>query len=45
MRIGLQDDLQLIEAVELRREAVLDGFDAEGDGEVSLADPRWPLDQ
>lgn len=45
MRVGLQGDLQFIEAVELGREPVFDGLHAQGDRQVSSAHARKALDQ
>ena len=44
-RVGSQQVQQFIEAVVLHGEALLDGLDAEADGQVRFTDTRWPLDE
>src|SRR5690348_17260098 len=40
--IALERELELVEAVELCREAMLDGFHSQADGEVRFPDPGGP---
>lgn len=43
--VGLERGQQLIEAVELGREALLDGLHAQADGDMCLANPGRALDE
>jgi hypothetical protein len=45
MGVGLELELEFVEAIELRGEPMLDRLDAQADGQVALADPGRALDQ